>query len=106
MDGAGREATPSAGFLVIPAIDVRGGRCVRLVQGDPGRETVDSDDPVAVARRFAAAGARRLHVVDLDCAFAGLRENLPAALVIAPALDLPVQLGGGIPGMAAIVTES
>ena len=90
------------GFLIIPAIDLRGGRCVRLVQGDPSRETVYSDDPVAVARAFAAAGARRLHVVDLDGAFAGLPRNLAVATAIARAVDIPVELGGGIRSMAAI----
>ncbi|HEY8418403.1 MAG TPA: imidazole glycerol phosphate synthase subunit HisF [Limnochordales bacterium] len=89
-------------MLIIPAIDLRGGRCVRLVQGDPSRETVYADDPVAVARRFAAAGARRLHVVDLDGAFEGLPRNLSVALDIARAVDIPVQLGGGIRTMAAI----
>ena len=90
------------GLLIIPAIDLRGGRCVRLVQGDPNRETVYADDPVAVARTFAAAGARRLHVVDLDGAFAGLPSNLSVAAAIAKAVDVPVELGGGIRTMAAI----
>ncbi|OUM99052.1 MAG: 1-(5-phosphoribosyl)-5-[(5-phosphoribosylamino)methylideneamino]imidazole-4-carboxamide isomerase [Firmicutes bacterium ZCTH02-B6] len=88
--------------MVIPAIDLRAGRCVRLVQGDPSRETVYSDDPVAVARSFAAAGARRLHVVDLDGAFEGLPRNLSVAMEIARAVDVPIQLGGGIRTMAAI----
>jgi len=79
-----------------PAIDLRGGRCVRLVQGDYARETVFGDDPVAVVRRFVAAGARRLHIVDLD----GARDGLPAqaglvARMVAAA-GVPCQLGGGI----------
>jgi len=89
-------------MLIIPAIDLRGGRCVRLVQGDPSRETVYDEDPVAVARRFAAAGARRLHLVDLDGAFEGLPKNLSVALEIARAVDIPVQLGGGIRTMDAV----
>ena len=63
---------------VIPAIDLRGGKCVRLVQGDYARERVFDDDPVAVARRWTGAGATRLHVVDLDGARSGVRLNDPA----------------------------
>ncbi len=79
-----------------PAIDLRGGRCVRLLQGDYDRETVFGDDPVAMARRFAAGGARRLHLVDLD----GAREGTPvqAGLVgrIVADVGLPCQVGGGV----------
>lgn len=89
-------------FLVIPAIDLRGGRCVRLFQGDYDRETVYGDDPVAMARRWEAEGARRLHVVDLD----GAREGRPAQLEvvrrIVEALEIPVQLGGGLRDAAAV----
>ena len=88
--------------VIIPAIDLRGGRCVRLVQGRKDAETVYSDDPVAVARRFARAGAHRLHVVDLDGAFDGLPRNLDVVSAIVEAVDIPVQLGGGIRHMAAI----
>lgn len=88
--------------VIIPAIDLRDGRCVRLVQGRLDEETVYSDDPVAVARTFAAAGAQRIHVVDLDGAFDGLPRNLEAAQAIARAVDVPVQLGGGIRDLAAI----
>src|SRR5690606_4588568 len=87
---------------VIPAIDLRGGRCVRLVQGRADAETVYADDPVAVARSFAEAGARRLHVVDLDGAFEGLPRNLDVVTAIVQAVDIPVQLGGGIRDMAAV----
>jgi phosphoribosylformimino-5-aminoimidazole carboxamide ribotide isomerase len=80
---------------VVPAIDLRGGRCVRLLYGDPSRETRYDDDPVARARAFAAAGATRLHVVDLDGAF-GTGENLAALRAICAAVDVPVQTGGGI----------
>ncbi len=58
-------------MIIFPAIDLRGGRCVRLIQGDSARELVYADDPVAVARHWATQGARWLHVVDLDGAFAG-----------------------------------
>ncbi len=79
-----------------PAIDLRGGKCVRLSQGDYGRETVFGDDPVEVARRFVDGGARRLHLVDLDGAKAG--EPLQAGLVgrIVEASGVPCQVGGGI----------
>lgn len=82
-------------FTVVPAIDLRGGRCVRLERGDPARETRYDDDPVARARAFAAAGARQLHVVDLDGAF-GTGENQTALRAICAAIDIPVQTGGGI----------
>lgn len=88
--------------VVIPAIDLRGGRCVRLVQGRADAETVYADDPVEVARRFAAAGVRRLHVVDLDGAFAGLPKNLDIVTRIVQAVDVPVQLGGGVRDLAAV----
>ncbi len=79
-----------------PAIDLRGGRCVRLAQGDYTRETVFGEDPVANVREFVAAGARRLHVVDLD----GAKDGVPtqAALIgrMVAAAGAPVQLGGGV----------
>ncbi|MBI4497738.1 MAG: 1-(5-phosphoribosyl)-5-[(5-phosphoribosylamino)methylideneamino]imidazole-4-carboxamide isomerase [Chloroflexi bacterium] len=81
---------------VIPAIDLRDGRCVRLVQGDYQRETVYSDDPAAVARRWQDLGAPRLHVVDLDGAAGGAPRNLAAIRAILDAVRLPVQVGGGI----------
>ena len=81
---------------ILPAIDLRGGRCVRLTQGDYGRETVFDDDPAAVARRWVDQGARRLHVVDLDGARDGVRGNAEAVSAIVGAVDVPVQLGGGI----------
>ncbi|MBU6277125.1 MAG: 1-(5-phosphoribosyl)-5-[(5-phosphoribosylamino)methylideneamino]imidazole-4-carboxamide isomerase [Planctomycetes bacterium] len=79
-----------------PAIDLRGGRCVRLRQGDYARETVFDADPVDVARRFVAAGARRLHVVDLDGAREGTAVQAELVARIAAAADVPVQVGGGI----------
>jgi phosphoribosylformimino-5-aminoimidazole carboxamide ribotide isomerase len=83
-------------FEVIPSIDIRGGRCVRLHQGDYQQETVYSDDPLAVARRWAECGAPRVHVVDLDAARAGAPMNAPLIIAIARALPVPVQVGGGI----------
>ena len=81
---------------VIPAIDLIRGRCVRLVQGDFDEQTVYSDDPESVARRWALSGAERLHVVDLEGARTGVPVNMETVRRIAAAVDLPVQLGGGI----------
>lgn len=83
-------------MIVLPAIDLRDGRCVRLEQGDYARETVFSDDPVAIAQRWQAAGAQMLHVVDLDGARAGEVRQLAAISAIVDALTIPVQVGGGI----------
>jgi phosphoribosylformimino-5-aminoimidazole carboxamide ribotide isomerase len=82
-------------MIIVPAIDLRGGRCVRLQRGDPTRETRYDDDPIARAKAFVAAGAERIHVVDLDGAL-GSGENLEAIARIAAAVDVPVQTGGGI----------
>ncbi|MDP9387427.1 MAG: 1-(5-phosphoribosyl)-5-[(5-phosphoribosylamino)methylideneamino]imidazole-4-carboxamide isomerase [Actinomycetota bacterium] len=79
-----------------PAIDLRRGACVRLVQGDYARERVYGGDPVAVAREFEADGAPWLHVVDLDAARTGRPENRDVVAAIAAAVDVPVQAGGGI----------
>ena len=87
---------------VIPAVDIRGGRCVRLAQGDYARETVFDDDPVAVARRWVEQGASRVHVVDLDGAREGRPVNDALVRAIADALVCPVQTGGGIRGLAAL----
>ena len=81
---------------VIPAIDLRGGRCVRLHQGDFDRETVFSDDPVAMARHWQEQGGSRLHVVDLDGAATGEPTHLEVISAIVGALSIPVQVGGGI----------
>lgn len=81
---------------IIPAIDIRGGRCVRLAQGDYARETVFEDDPVAAARRWASLGAQRVHVVDLDGAREGRLVNDAIVRDIAAALPCPVQTGGGV----------
>src|SRR5262249_1663781 len=86
-----------AGVIVIPAIDLQGGRCVRLVAGRADSATVFGDDPVAWARRWAAEGARRLHVVDLDGAFAGApRQAALIAAMVAAVAPVPVEVGGGL----------
>jgi phosphoribosylformimino-5-aminoimidazole carboxamide ribotide isomerase len=81
---------------IIPAIDLKDGRCVRLYQGDFRQATVYGDDPVAMALRWADLGATRLHVVDLDGAKGGRPVNTDAVLGIVRALKIPVQLGGGL----------
>ncbi|MCX7003753.1 MAG: 1-(5-phosphoribosyl)-5-[(5-phosphoribosylamino)methylideneamino]imidazole-4-carboxamide isomerase [bacterium] len=81
---------------LLPAIDLRDGKCVRLEQGDATRQTVYSDDPCAVARQFAAAGATWLHIVDLDGAFSGTRRHTQVVRAIVDATGLQVELGGGI----------
>lgn len=86
---------------LFPAIDIRGGRCVRLHQGDYGRETVYGDDPVAQAVAFVEAGAGWIHVVDLDAARTGVPENRDVVAAIAEAVDVPVQTGGGIRSVEA-----
>lgn len=88
-------------MIVIPAIDLRGGRCVRLFRGDVEAETVYDDDPVQVARRFETDGARRLHVVDLDAARSD-GSNRDIVKDICRNVAIPVQLGGGLRSLAAI----
>ena len=90
------------GFEVIPAIDLRGGRCVRLMQGDYARETVYSDDPAATATAWADAGAASLHVVDLDGAAAGRPENLEVLAAIRRATPATIEYGGGLRDDAAV----
>jgi phosphoribosylformimino-5-aminoimidazole carboxamide ribotide isomerase len=86
----------AVGFQPIPAVDIRGGRCVRLVQGDFARETAYSDDPAEMARHWQAQGALRLHVVDLDGARDGVRGNEAAISKLIQAVEIPVQVGGGV----------
>lgn len=86
----------STPFLLLPAIDLRNGCAVRLRQGKAHTETRSSRDPVAVARQFADAGARALHVVDLDGAFSGAPVHLELVARICRATSLPVRLGGGL----------
>ncbi len=85
-------------MLLIPAIDLKDGHCVRLKQGDMDQATTFGEDPAAMARRWVNAGARRLHLVDLNGAFAGKPKNLAAIKAILKEVgdDIPVQLGGGI----------
>jgi phosphoribosylformimino-5-aminoimidazole carboxamide ribotide isomerase len=83
-------------LILYPAIDIRDGKAVRLAQGDYERETAYDDDPVAAARRWTEGGARWLHVVDLDGAKAGEPVNLDHVRRIVAAVDVPVQLGGGL----------
>jgi len=93
-----------APMILFPAIDLKGGQCVRLKLGDMAEATVFNDDPAAQARDFAAQGFRWLHLVDLDGAFAGKPVNAPAVEAILAAIKIPVQLGGGIRDMAMIET--
>ena len=85
-------------MLIIPAIDIKDGRAVRLEQGDMGKETVFSEDPAAVARHWLDQGARRLHLVDLNGAIAGRPKNEAVIKAIVQAVDgkIPIQLGGGV----------
>ena len=83
---------------VIPAIDLKAGRCVRLYQGDFQQETVFSDNPLSVALSWQEQGAPRLHLVDLDGAAAGTPANFPVIAAIAAQLSIPVQVGGGTAG--------
>ena len=91
-------------MLIIPAIDLKDGRCVRLKQGDMSTATVFSDDPVAMARHWAAEGAKRLHIVDLNGAIAGRPKNEKVIRDIVAAVGdaVPIQLGGGIRDLDAI----
>lgn len=82
-------------MIVIPAIDLRGGRAVRLLRGDPASETAYAEDPVKVAERFQEEGARRLHVIDLDAAL-GEGDNHEVVEDICHSVAIPVQVGGGI----------
>ena len=91
-------------MLLIPAIDIKDGHCVRLEQGDMNRSTVFSEDPAAMAKHWLTKGARRLHLVDLNGAFAGKPKNEAAIRAILQAVgdDIPVQLGGGIRDLETI----
>ncbi len=89
-------------MIIYPAIDLRGGQCVRLQQGDYNQKTVYSDDPVTMAKKLESCGAKWLHVVDLDGAKQENSENRAIICRIAEALSIPVQTGGGIRTMADI----
>ena len=87
---------------IIPAIDLKDGKCVRLYQGDYNRETIFSEDPVAVAQKWRSLGAERLHLVDLDGAAAGEPKNLAMVEAIVKQVGLPVQVGGGVRNQATV----
>ncbi len=89
-------------MILYPAIDLKDGACVRLLRGDMAQATVYADDPAAQARAFAQAGCQWLHVVDLDGAFAGRPVNRAAIEAIVAAVEVPVQLGGGIRDLATL----
>ncbi len=89
-------------MIIFPAIDIRGGKCVRLFKGDFQQETVFSDNPADMARKWQAQGAEYLHLVDLDGALAGSSQNLAAIEEILKAVDIPTELGGGIRSMEQI----
>jgi phosphoribosylformimino-5-aminoimidazole carboxamide ribotide isomerase len=91
-------------LLVIPAIDLSEGRCVRLVQGDMHQKTVYSDSPADVARRWVDDGAELIHVVDLDGAVSGIRANADSLAAICAAAEVPVEVGGGIRSVADVRT--
>ena len=89
-------------MIILPAIDMKNGKAVRLVQGRADQETIYNEDPVAQARIFAEAGARMIHLVDLDGAFRGQSGNLEVIKAIRKAVDLPLELGGGMRSEADI----
>ncbi len=91
-------------MILIPAIDMKGGRCVRLVKGDLNNETVYSDDPAEMAQRWVKEGGERLHLVDLDGAVAGKAVHFPIIEKIVQSVPIPVQIGGGIRTLAQIAS--
>lgn len=91
-------------MVIIPAVDIKDGRCVRLRQGDMNHETCYADDPVDMARVWQQQGAQYLHVVDLNGAVAGTPKNMTHTLAIAKALSIPIQVGGGIRNLETIQT--
>jgi phosphoribosylformimino-5-aminoimidazole carboxamide ribotide isomerase len=88
--------------IILPAIDLKDGRCVRLEQGLMAKDTVYHDDPAAQARIWQEQGGEYLHIVDLDGAFAGVPKNREAIKAIIAAIDIPAELGGGIRDLATI----
>jgi len=83
-------------MLVIPSVDIKDGKCVKLIQGKPGSGAVISNDPVQIAKRWEKEGAKILHVIDLDGAFTGKRKNWPIVAKLLKGVNMPVQVGGGI----------
>ena len=90
-------------MIVIPAIDLKKGNCVRLVQGNKDAVTVYSQDPAMTAKRWESSGAKLLHIVDLDGAFSGNQKNLDAILKIRKAVRIPLQVGGGIRNIGNLI---
>src|SRR3989442_1622681 len=86
---------------LLPAIDIRGGKCVRLLRGDYDAETIYSDDPVAVATAHERAGAQWIHVVDLDAARRGSRDNAAVVTAVCGAVSCAVEVGGGVRSVEA-----
>lgn len=91
-------------MIIFPAIDIRGGRCVRLVQGRADQETVYGDDPAAMGKRWQAEGAAWLHVVDLDGAFGARPQNLEVIRRLRRSVTIPIQLGGGLRTLDTMAT--
>ena len=91
-------------MIIFPAIDIRGGKCVRLIQGRADQETVFGDDPAAMGQKWQAAGAAWLHVVDLDGAFGARPHNLEVIRRLRRAVTIPIQLGGGLRSLETIAT--
>ncbi len=89
-------------MLIIPAVDIKNGQCVRLAQGDFDRVTVYAENPADMARLWAQKGAKRIHIVDLDGSVAGLPKNASIILDIARSVDVPIEVGGGIRNMETI----
>lgn len=89
-------------MFIIPAVDIKGGKCVRLIQGEKDKETVYSDDPCFMAKKWADMGAEFLHLVDLDGAFEGRPINFSIIGQIASSIKIPVELGGGIRSLKTI----
>lgn len=83
-------------MLIIPAVDLKGGKCVRLIQGQRDREIVYGEEPVEAALHWAGQGAKRLHLIDLDGAFEGIPSHLEVLRKVAHTVDVPIQFGGGI----------
>jgi phosphoribosylformimino-5-aminoimidazole carboxamide ribotide isomerase len=90
-------------MLVIPAIDLKDGNCVRLLQGKKDAVTVYSRDPATMARKWESFGARLLHIVDLDAAFSGNQKNFDAIVKIRKSIKIPVQVGGGIRDAGSVI---
>ncbi len=89
-------------MIIIPAVDIKGGKCVRLLQGKKDEVTVYSDDPAAMAKQWADFGAELLHIVDLDGAFTGEQKNFDIIVSIRKTVDIPIEVGGGIRDMENI----